>query len=95
MQVVRLRQCVRVVSRRIHRADLAVSTEAAVLLNLAPFHPELDLSGVLERAVDEPGAVFIGVVLLPKEVGRLVREVGLVLPNVTGPLGGRRLRRRG
>ncbi len=82
-------------SRRIHRADLAVSTEAAVLLNLAPFDPELDVFALLERAVAEPGEVFIGVVLPPKEVERLVREVGLVLPNVTGPLGSRRLRRRG
>ena len=40
------------------------------------------------------GELFIGVVLSPGEVERLIRNVEVVLPNVTMPLVGRRLRRR-
>ena len=82
-------------SRRIHRADLAVSMDGAVLLNIAPFGENLDAATLLKLALAQPGELFIGVALSPSEVTRLVRDVGLVLPNVTGPLVGRRLRRRG
>jgi hypothetical protein len=81
-------------SLRIHRADLAVTTDGAVLLNVAPFDENLGAMALVKVALVQPGEVFIGVSLSPQEVGNLIRGVGLILPNVTGPIVGRRLRSR-
>ena len=79
-------------SRRIHRAELAVTTSGAVLLNLVTIDGTLDLAELLALAVAQRGEVFVGVVLGPSEIKSLVRNVALVLPNVTMPLVGDRLR---
>ncbi len=55
---------------------------------------ELDGDALLKLAMAQRGELFIGVVLSPGEVERLIRNVEVVLPNVTMPLVGRRLRRR-
>ena len=81
-------------SRRIHRADLAVSSNGTILLNVAPFATGLGVEALVELALAQPGEVFIGVSLLPHEVRALARGVELTLPNQTGPLVGRRLRPR-
>jgi hypothetical protein len=81
-------------SRRIHRADLAVSTDGAVFLNVAHLDEGLDASALIKLALVQPGELFVGVSLSPHEVRALVRGVGLILPNVTGPIVGRRLRSR-
>ncbi len=80
-------------SRRIHRAELAVTTSGAVLLNMAAIDGTLDLAELLKLAVSQRGEVFVGVVLAPSEIKSLVRNVALVLPNVTMPLVGARLGR--
>ncbi len=80
-------------SRRIHRAELAVTTSGAVLLNLVTIDGTLDLAELLKLAVSQRGEVFVGVVLGPSEIKSLVRNVALVLPNVTMPLVGARLGR--
>lgn len=79
-------------SRRLHRAELAVTTSGAVLLNLVTIDGTLDLAELLALAVAQRGEVFVGVVLGPSEIKSLVRNVALVLPNVTMPLVGARLR---
>ena len=79
-------------SRRLHRAELAVTTSGAVLLNLVTIDGTLDLAELLALAVAQRGEVFVGVVLAPSEIKSLVRNVALVLPNVTMPLVGGRLR---
>lgn len=79
-------------SGHIHRADLAVSTDGTVFVNVTPFDEDLDAAALVKLALAQRGELFIGVSLSTREVRRLVRGVGLVLPNLTGPLVGRRLR---
>ena len=93
MPCVRVRRGVSPVSRRIHRAELAVTTSGAVLLNVVTIDGTLGLAELLKLAVSQRGEVFVGVVLAPSEVRRLIRDVGFVLPNVTMPLVGARLGR--
>jgi len=81
-------------SRRIHHADLAVSSDGAVLFNVTVFDDGLDAAALVKLALVQPGELFVGVSLSPHEVRKLVRGVGRILPNVTGPLVGRRLRSR-
>jgi hypothetical protein len=61
-------------------------------LNVAQFDEGFDAAALVKVALAQPGELFIGVSLAPAEVRRLVRGVGLILPNATGPIVGRRLR---
>lgn len=79
-------------SRRIHRAELAVTTSGAVLLNVVTIDGTRDLAELLKLAASQRGELFVGVVLAPSEVRRLTRDVALVVPNVTMALAGARLR---
>lgn len=94
MPGVRFRWGVSLVSRRIHRSELALSVSGSVLLNMTAIDGTLDLPALLTLAMAQRGEVFIGVVLSTSEVTRIVRDVGFVLPNVTMPLVGDRLRPR-
>ncbi len=82
-------------SRRINKAELALTTSGKILLNVAPLDEDLDSAALLKLAMAQRGDLFIGVVLSPAEVEGLIKDVELVLPNVTMPLVGRRLRQRG
>jgi hypothetical protein len=79
-------------SRVIDRAALAVTSEGEVLLNLARFDVPKKMEDIVRAALRQRGAVFIGVSLSAAEVARLLDEAAMVLPNVTGPLVGRRQR---
>jgi hypothetical protein len=80
-------------SRVIDRAPLAVSSDGNVLLNVARFDVPKKIEDIVRTALRQRGAVFIGVALSAAEVRRLLDEAAMVLPNVTGPLVGRRQRR--
>jgi hypothetical protein len=81
-------------SRRIVRAPIALTIDGAVLLNVV----ELDVRAVpdqlLGAALQQHGALFVGVALDPHEIQTLSRDVAFVLPNALMPLVGRRLYRR-
>ena len=79
-------------SRVIDRAPLAVTSEGVVLLNVARFDVPKKIQEIVRVALQQRGAVFIGVALSPAEVRRLLDEAAMVLPNVTGPLVSRRQR---
>jgi hypothetical protein len=79
-------------SRLIDRAPLAVTSEGVVLLNAAIFDVPKRIDAIVRVALRQRGAVFIGVALSRREVERLLDETALILPNVTGPLVGRRQR---
>ena len=74
----------------IDRALLAVTNEGEVLLNVARFDVPKKIEESVRFALRQRGAVFIGVALSPAEVRRLLDEAAMVLPNVTGPMVGRR-----
>lgn len=79
-------------SRAIHRAPLAVTSDGRVILNVCELGGPLDSRRLLERALRTRGALFLGVVLTSHEVDGLVHEAALLLPNITGPLGAGRRR---
>jgi len=80
------------VSRVIDRAQLAVTSDGDVLLNVARFDMPKRIDEIVKMALRQRGAVFIGVALSPAEVRRLLDEAAMILPNVTGPMAGRRQR---
>ena len=81
-------------SRGVSRAPLAVTSDGHVLLNLARVDVPKNIEAIVRQALQQRGAVFIGVVLSPAEVTRLLNEAAMILPNVTGPVIGRRQRGR-
>jgi hypothetical protein len=90
----RARRGVRTMSRQIHRADIAVTSSGDILLNVVALDAPLRLEGLISEARRQRGAVFVGVVLGPREVRRLIDEMGPVLPNVTTRIAGPRIWRR-
>ena len=76
----------------IDRAQLAVTSEGDVLLNVARFDVANRVEDVVRMALRQRGAIFIGVALSPAEVTRLLDEAAVLLPNATGPMVGRRQR---
>ena len=58
-------------SRRLSRAPLAVTSEGAVLLSAALFDDVTGMDEVVALAREQPGAVFIGVVINPDELQQL------------------------
>ena len=79
-------------SRVIDRAQLAVTSDGAVLLNVARFDMPKKVEEIVRMALRQRGAIFIGVALSPAEVKRLLDEAAMLLPNVTAPMAGRRQR---
>lgn len=81
-------------SRRICRADIAVTSGGDVLLNVVTLDAPLTLEGLIREARRQRGAVYVGVVLGRHEVRRLIDEMGPVLPNVTTRIAGPRIWRK-
>lgn len=49
-------------SRRIHKAPVAVTTEGALVVNVSGFGPT-SIEGLIARALDDDAELFIGVVV--------------------------------
>jgi len=79
-------------SRVIDWAQLAVTIDGDVLINVARFDVPKKIEEIVKMALRQRGAIFIGVALSPAEVRRLLDEAAMILPNVTGPMVGRRQR---
>ncbi|HQP39699.1 MAG TPA: hypothetical protein PLI95_31160 [Polyangiaceae bacterium] len=62
-------------SRTIHRAPLALASDGTILLNTAVFDVPKRIEQLLELALRERGAVFIGIALAPHEVEQLRLQV--------------------
>jgi len=63
------------VSRRIHRADLALTSEGYLIVNLACFEDNRDVAFLLQRALAQPGEVFIGVTINATEVSAVLSRL--------------------
>ena len=79
-------------SRVIDRAQLAVTSDGGVLLNVARFDVPKRIEEIVRMALRQRGAIFIGVALSTGEVRHLLDEAAMLLPNATGPMVGRRQR---
>lgn len=76
------------------KSPVAVTVDGDIILNLTELDVPARLATIVAAMNSVPGALFVGVCLSPAEARRFERELALVLPNVTGPIIGRRLRRR-
>ncbi len=62
-------------SHTIHRAPLALASDGTILLNAAVFDVAKRVEQLLELALRERGALFIGIALAPHEVEQLRLQV--------------------
>jgi len=82
-------------SRRVHRAPLALCSDGTVLLNLAEFDGVRSPAALLERALAQEGAVFIGVQLSGAEVERVLTRLDDNYTEAAAYLAGGRQRKGG
>lgn len=79
-------------SRRAHRAPVALTSTGDLLLNVAMFDAPKDLESLVRLARAQPGRVFIGVVLAPDEQEFAVDELAHALRDASARMVGRRQR---
>jgi hypothetical protein len=77
------------------RSPVAVTIDGDIILNLTELDVPARLAAITAAMNTVHGALFVGVCLSPAEARRFEHELALVLPNVTRPIIGQRLRRRG
>lgn len=79
-------------SRKIHKAHVAVTTEGALVVNVAGFGPT-NIEGLIARALDDDAELFIGVVVDDEErdllLERLDNAAAEAVAKVVGKRGGR------
>jgi len=76
---------------KILRAPIALTSEGDLVLNVLELDlpVELEIDGLSTRR----GHYFVGVLLTREEVRAVMNDLVFVLPNVTAPIAGARLRR--
>ena len=82
-------------TRRVHRAPLALASNGTVLLNLAEFDGARSPAALLKRALAQEGAVFIGVRLSGAEVQRVLARLDDNYAEAAAYLAGGRQRKGG
>lgn len=80
-------------SRKIHKAPVAVTTEGALVVNVSGSGPTNNIEGLLARALDDDAELFIGVVVSEEEqellLERLDNAAAEAVAMVYGKRGGR------
>jgi hypothetical protein len=64
-------------------AELAVTSDGELVLNVRALEGSTKLESLVRRASQQLGAIFVGVVLTRKEARNVVTEIGRILPNAT------------
>ena len=77
---------------KVSQAPAALTSEGDVVLNLTAMDVPPRVADLARALLRVNGAVFVGVCLPAKEARLLLRELALVLPNVTDPAAARRRR---
>ena len=79
-------------SRRIHRADVAVTSQGSLVVNVAALVNAPYVDKLIARALDEEGELFIGIVVTEEEkkvlLERLDNAAAEALAMVIGKRGG-------
>ena len=79
-------------SRRIHKADVAVTSRGALVVNVAALVNASYVEMLIARALDEEGEIFIGIVVTEEEklvlLERLDNAAAEALAMVIGKRGG-------
>jgi hypothetical protein len=77
------------VSRRIHKAHVAVTTEGALVVNVAGYGPA-NIEGLIARALDDDAELFIGIVVDKKEHRLLMERLGTAAAEAVNVVLGKR-----
>lgn len=78
---------------RIHASSLAVAADGTILVNLAHMYGENDGEALLRRALDDGGALFVGVSLRAGEARAVRAWMANAAAEIGGHVVGRRCRR--
>ncbi len=82
-------------SRRMHGTALAVTLDGTMLVNLAQFgRKRMRPEALLRAALEQPGALFIGVALMPRETEETLRRIDNASVEAAAYVVGARQRRR-
>ncbi len=79
-------------SRRIHKAPVAVTTEGALVVNVAGFGPT-NIEGLITRALDDDAELFIGIVVEEKEQDLMMKRLDNAAAEAVAKLYGKRARK--
>ncbi|MBX3232010.1 MAG: hypothetical protein KIT84_20160 [Labilithrix sp.] len=60
---------------KIHKASIAVASDSSVVANVHGFAGERDSEGILRRAIELGGAIFIGVKLRGREARDVLARI--------------------
>jgi hypothetical protein len=80
-------------SRKIHEAPIAVTTEGALVVNVASFGPT-NIEGLLARALDDDAELFIGIVVEDDELELLMERLDNASAEAVALVIGKRTKRR-
>ena len=76
-------------SRKIHKASVAVTSEGALVVNVAGFGPT-SIEGLIARALDDDAALFIGIVVDESEQKLLLERLDNAAAEAVAMVVGRR-----
>jgi len=80
------------VSRKVHKAPAAVTTEGALVINVAGFGPT-NIEGLIARALDDDAELFIGIVVDENERELLLERLDNAAAEAVAKVYGKRGRR--
>ena len=80
-------------SKAIHRAPLALSSDGAIIANLHHVTGDDDPERLLQLARELGAVVFIGIVATPTELKRAMRDLDDAATAIAAEILGRRMRR--
>jgi hypothetical protein len=76
-------------TRKIHKAPIAVTTEGALVVNVAGYGPT-NIEGLIARALDDDAELFIGIVVDKKEHRLLMERLDNAAAEAVGMVIGKR-----
>lgn len=79
-------------SRRVHKASVAVTTEAALVVNVSGFGPT-NIEGLIARALDDDAELFIGIVVGESERELLLERLDNAAAEAVAKLYGKRAKK--
>ena len=78
-------------SRKLHQAPVAVTTEGALVVNVAAFGPT-NIESLIARALDDDAELFIGIVIDESERGLLLERLDNAAAEAVAKIYGKRSR---
>jgi hypothetical protein len=75
--------------KKVSTAPMAVASDGSIVINAAEFSNDLDPEVLAKFAVTTGAAVFVGLVVPPRLIGRLRKDLDDAAADIAGRLGGK------